>query len=73
MIESVTDVSTSQAATQMGLSPRTLQHWARKGLVQPALVTAGGHYRWDVDDLRRQLHELHATDQTAPERPDAAS
>lgn len=55
MMGDMADVSTGDAATQLGLSTRTLQHWAREGLIQPAFVTPGGHYRWDVDDLRRQL------------------
>lgn len=48
-------VTTGKAAEALGIAPDTLQRWAKAGKVQPAFITAGGQYRWDVDDLRRQL------------------
>jgi excisionase family DNA binding protein len=48
-------VSTGEAADELGVSRNTLERWARQGKVKPALITAGGHYRWDVEDLKRQL------------------
>jgi excisionase family DNA binding protein len=56
-------VTTGKAAEALGVSLTTLQRWAHQGLVTPALRTAGGHFRWDLDDLRRQLR---AMDPTAP-------
>ncbi|HEY2205125.1 MAG TPA: MerR family DNA-binding transcriptional regulator [Pseudonocardia sp.] len=56
-------VPTGDAARAVGISPRTLARWARENLVQPALATAGGHLRWDVDDLHRQLREMRSRDQ----------
>lgn len=50
-------VSTSVAARELGLSRSTLQRWAQQGLVVPDLITVGGQYRWDVERLRRELHE----------------
>lgn len=48
-------MTTGKAAKAIGVSLATLQRWAHAGTVTPALVTPGGHFRWDVDDLRRQL------------------
>lgn len=49
---------TSEAARRVGVARRTLTLWASEGLVTPALRTAGGHYRWDLADLQRQLDEM---------------
>ena len=51
-------VTTGTAARAVGVSLTTLQRWAHAGLVQPALRTAGGHFRWDLDSLRAQLRAL---------------
>ena len=48
-------VPTGQAAEAIGVDPSTLTRWVAAGQVAPAGKTAGGHYRWDVDDLRKQL------------------
>ena len=55
-------ISTGEAAGELGVSRPTLSRWAKSGLVTPALITAGGQYRWDMDDLRRQLRELRERD-----------
>lgn len=60
-------VTTGTAAKAVGVSLTTLQRWAHAGVVKPALRTAGGHFRWDLDDLRRQLAERHETH--APSNP----
>lgn len=57
---------TGEAARRLGVNRRTLQHWARTGQVQPDYTTPGGHYRWDVDRLRRDLRD-------SPPDPDARS
>jgi excisionase family DNA binding protein len=51
-------VTTTEAARALGVSPRTLAGWAADGKVTPALQTAGGHYRWDVTELRQQLRDM---------------
>lgn len=51
-------VSTSQAAKELGVSARSLARWALDGELEPHLTTPGGHYRWDVERLRRELVEL---------------
>jgi excisionase family DNA binding protein len=50
-------LSTGAAAAELGVSGTTLLDWMRQGIVTPATRTAGGHYRWKLDDLRRQLAE----------------
>ena len=63
-------VTTGKAADALGVSLTTLQRWAHQGLVTPALRTAGGHFRWDIDDLRGQLRAMNPTatrDATKPE------
>lgn len=50
-------VSTDEAALKAGVSVETLHQWAHAGLVRPAKRTLLGHYRWDADDLLRQLSE----------------
>jgi hypothetical protein len=50
-------LSTGAAAAELGVTSTTLLDWMAKGIVTPAMRTAGGHYRWKIDDLRRQLAE----------------
>lgn len=50
-------VATGVAAREIGVARTTLFRWWQDKLVTPALVTAGGHARWDVEDLKRQLRE----------------
>lgn len=56
-------VSTGEAARAVGVHVRTLQQWAQQGLVKPAGYTAGGHARWDVDDLLQQLRDQRQRDE----------
>jgi excisionase family DNA binding protein len=51
-------MSTGEAARELGISARSLARWAQEGLITPALTTAGGHYRFELDDLRAQLLKL---------------
>lgn len=51
-------VPTGDAAKAIGVGRSTLARWVAEGLLKPTLVTPGGHARWDLDDLRRQLAEL---------------
>jgi predicted site-specific integrase-resolvase len=50
-------LSTAEAARAIGVARTTLFRWWRDGKVAPELVTMGGHARWDLDDLRRQMRE----------------
>jgi DNA-binding transcriptional MerR regulator len=51
-------VTSAEAAKRLGISPRTLQRWAKDGLVQPELRLPHGQLRWNVADLRRQIKAL---------------
>lgn len=55
-------VPTSVAAAAIGVARGTLARWWLEGTVTPALVTPGGHARWDVEDLREQLRVLRHGD-----------
>ncbi|WP_244211039.1 hypothetical protein [Amycolatopsis kentuckyensis] len=48
-------VPTGVAAQALGVDRATLVRWWQDGKVEPAVVTAGGHGRWDLADLHRQL------------------
>jgi DNA-binding transcriptional MerR regulator len=48
-------VTTAIAAKMIGVGVSTLQRWAARGLVTPALRTPGGQARWDIEDLKAQL------------------
>jgi 8-oxo-dGTP pyrophosphatase MutT (NUDIX family) len=50
-------VPTGEAARFLGVDPTTLTRWAHAGQVRPARRTAGGHFRWNLDDLASQLEE----------------
>lgn len=51
-------VPTGVAARELGIDRGTLVRWWQQGLVTPEVVTPGGHARWDMEDLRRQLDDL---------------
>jgi DNA-binding transcriptional MerR regulator len=56
-------VPTGEAAKAVGVHVRTLQEWVQRGLVEPDLVTPGGHMRWDVERLRQALRDLRQRDE----------
>jgi hypothetical protein len=65
-------VTTGRAAEALGVSAVTLQRWAHAGQVTPALTTPGGHFRWDLADLKRQLGMSPTTTESKPvTEPDA--
>lgn len=48
-------LTTGEAADALRVSRPTLRRWVKDYGFKPAMVTAGGHYRWDLEDLRRQV------------------
>jgi excisionase family DNA binding protein len=44
-------VSSSEAARLLGVSQQTLNRAVREGRVRPAVVTPGGHRRFDASDI----------------------
>ena len=51
-------VTTAELARALGLSARTIQRYRQTGLLEPELVSAGGHARWDIDKVRSRLRSL---------------
>lgn len=62
-------VGTGEAAKELGVHLTTLLRWAHAGFVTPALKTPGGRYRWDLEDLRRQLDKQPGGRMTDPDTP----
>jgi excisionase family DNA binding protein len=52
-------LTTGEAARALDVNPTTLQRWVHKYGIKPAYITGGGHFRWDLDALRRQLQQRH--------------
>jgi len=59
-------VTTGTAARALGVGHVTLLRWAHAGAVTPAYRTPGGQFRWDLDDLRRQLRAGSPTETGEP-------
>lgn len=53
-------IGSGEAARTIGVDRTTLTRWASEGLVTPASRTAGGHLRWDIDQLKQQLEQRNA-------------
>ena len=53
-------VPTREAAEEIGVSTATLLRWVKERRITPTEQTLGGHYRWDLDDLRRQIAKRKA-------------
>ena len=51
-------LTTGETAKRLGLSRSTLWRYVKAGLIEPDLVTAGGHFRFDPEHVRRQLRAL---------------
>lgn len=70
-------VRSGVAARALGVKIVTLNRWVDTGKVKPAWTTPGGQYRWDLDDLKRQVSRnegTFVTDSTSnPERPPVAA
>lgn len=51
-------VRTAEAARALAVAPSTLWRWEKAGLVKPALRTAGGQARWDLDRLKAEVQAI---------------
>src|SRR6266496_1088833 len=65
-------LTTREAAIALGFTTNSLLRWANQGLVTPASRSPRrGDMRWDLDDLRRQLHGQAAiTGEPEPQQAD---
>jgi predicted site-specific integrase-resolvase len=64
-------VSSTVAADAIGVDPTTLWRWYKAGQATPALITPGGHLRWDLDQLQAQLSTSPPEKRDPPEPPRA--
>jgi excisionase family DNA binding protein len=51
-------LTTGETAKRLGLSRSTLWRYVKTGVIEPDLITAGGHFRFDPEHVRRQLRAL---------------
>lgn len=51
-------LTSGQLAKELGISHRSITHYAQTGQLEPTLTTPGGQYRWDLEDVKRQLREM---------------
>ena len=56
-------LTTGEVAKELGVSRAAVLAWVRDGKITPTLTTPGGHHRFDLDDVRRQLRELRQRDE----------
>ena len=50
-------LTTTQAADALGVTGRTLARYVERGWLRPTVVLPSGHYRWDMQEIYRQLDE----------------
>ena len=50
-------VTTRELARELGLSLRTVQRMVASGRIRPDLVTDGGHHRYDVERVKKDLQK----------------
>jgi DNA-binding transcriptional MerR regulator len=51
-------VSTAELARRLALSISSIKRYVAAGQITPEITTPGGHYRWNVESVRRQLRDL---------------
>jgi DNA-binding transcriptional MerR regulator len=49
-------VTSGEAARALHVHPRTCRRWYADGWITPSDTTGGGHYRWDIENVREPLH-----------------
>lgn len=64
-------VTTSAAADAVGVSRATLWRWIKDGTVTPTTRTAGGHLRWDVEQLQLQVSDAERGRRVSADDPPA--
>jgi excisionase family DNA binding protein len=51
-------LSSGELADELGLSRRSISRYAEEGLIRVAMVTPGGRFRFDLDEVREDLRKL---------------
>ncbi|WP_346072228.1 MerR family transcriptional regulator [Saccharopolyspora thermophila] len=57
MPDSARLVTSSEVARELGVARQTVARWVREGVITPAVVTAGGQGRFNIEEVKRQLRE----------------
>jgi hypothetical protein len=52
-------LTTGEVARALRISRGAVLKWAVEGYLVPTLTTAGGHHRWDLEDVREQIREMN--------------
>ena len=63
-------LTSTELARAIGLSVRTIQRYRSEGWITPALVSLGGHARWDEDSVREQMRQILENQREQRERAD---
>ena len=50
-------LNTNELAQQLGVAASTVRYYRSAGRISPARQTPGGHARWSLEQVRRQLAE----------------
>jgi DNA-binding transcriptional MerR regulator len=50
-------LTSGELAKELGVSRGALLVWEEKGYITPYFKTPGGHRRWVLEDVRRQLDQ----------------
>jgi len=49
------NITTAELAALIPVDPSTVRRWVETGKLTPAVITPGGHYRFNREDALRQL------------------
>lgn len=53
-------LNTNELALELGVAASTVRYYRSSGRISPARQTPGGHARWSLEQVRRQLAERPA-------------
>jgi len=56
-------ISTGELARELGVARGTILVWIANGVITPEYTTPGGHHRWVLEDVQRQLRDARQRDE----------